>query len=153
MTRPARPTEQRRQLDTICDLLARFTAAHPTITTNLRDWTNGTTTTGGPGPKNTISDPTGNTALTVDHWATIRTRVDDHVRTLYRLACDLERVRQEVAAPPLPKQPEQRGLAHCANPNCPDDAWAVKAGRCEPCYRYRLRTDRDRRTSGAPDDR
>lgn len=37
------------------------------------------------------------------------------------------------------------GLAKCANQfGCPDDAWASKAGRCQACYEYNRRTQRDR---------
>jgi hypothetical protein len=46
--------------------------------------------------------------------------------------------------PPPEKLPVDRGLVRCANVHgC--DAWAERSGRCDTCYRYLRRTDRDRR--------
>lgn len=39
----------------------------------------------------------------------------------------------------------QDRLQKCANAyGCPDDAWGYKAGRCNTCYQFRYRNQRDR---------
>lgn len=148
MTRNQRPSEQRADLLTAISRLERFAHAHHTVTANLRDWSAGASSgSSGPRPKNAVSDPTGQAAMSTDEWGLMRQRVAELIHQAWRAACDLEDIRRQVAAPALPKEPAERGLAKCANPACPDDAWAVKAGRCDACYAYRRRTDRDRRKS------
>jgi hypothetical protein len=147
VTRNRRPSEQRADLLTALGRLERFAHDHALIVARLRDWSAGVGGSGGPQPKNAVSDPTGQAAMSTDEWGQMRQRVDDLIHQAWRAACDLEDIRRQVAAPALPKEPEERGLAKCANPACPDDAWAVKAGRCDACYQFRRRTDRDRRKS------
>ena len=153
MTRPVRPSEQHRSLVTAISRLDRFAAAHAQVVANLRDWSAGIGSGGGPKAKGAVSDPTGEGALNVDEWGQMRERVAELVDRVWRDAMELEGIRAKVAAPPPPKAPEHRGLTRCANLHgCPDDAWATKAGRCEACYRYLRRTDRDRRLSGVRDE-
>lgn len=147
MTRPLRPSEQHRMLGDAIAWLGRLEADHATFVAHLRDWSGGLTSGGGPQPKNAVSDPTGQSALAVDEWGQMRARSAELILAVYRSAKDLEAMRREVVSPPPPREPEERGLAKCCNPNCPDDAWAEKAGRCSPCYQYKRRTDRDRRKS------
>jgi len=123
----------------------------------LRDWTAPTTTTGGlsgqPSGAGHIADPTGNAALqtTHDYPTTQRTRIEHHVRTIAASINALVKIAELTTNPPPLPDPADRGLVICANIHgCPDDAWATKAGRCEACYRHRLRHDTDRRLSGQP---
>lgn len=148
MTRPQRPSEQRADLLTAISRLERFAHDHPTVVANLRDWSAGVGGSGGPRPVNAVSDPTGQAAMATDEWGMMRQRVGELIHAAWRAACDLEDIRRQVASPALPKEPEERGIPFCANPTCPDAPTpAVKAGRCEACYRFRRRTDRDRRKS------
>jgi hypothetical protein len=122
------------------------------VVANLRDWSGGLSSGGGPQPKNAVSDPTGNAAMAVDSWGLMRAELGDLILAVYRKAKDAEKIRREVVEPPPEKEPADRGLAECCNPNCPDEAWAVKAGRCERCYAYKWKYDRDRRMSKLPEE-
>ena len=148
MTRPMRPSEQHKMLGDAIHWLTALEADHAQVVASLRDWSGGLTSGGGPTGKNSISDPTGQSALATDSWGLMRAELADLVLAVYRKAKDLERIRREVVEPPPEKQPADRGLASCANGHgCPDDAWATKAGRCDRCYAYQYKYDRDRRKS------
>lgn len=116
----------------------------------LRDFAAGIGSgSGGPSPKNQISDPTGNGALAIDEWAHMRQEVSDLVRRISTDAHRLVIIQRFALEPALPKQPADRGIAACANLHgCPTDSWADVAGRCKPCYEALRRTGRDRRVSG-----
>ncbi len=117
----------------------------------LRDFAAGVGSGGGPTPKNSISDPTGNQALAIDEWALMRQEVSDLVRRISTDAHRLIIIQRVALEPALPKAPADRGIAACCNLHgCPSDAWADVAGRCRTCAEYLRRTGRDRRISGQP---
>ena len=154
MPRGRRPSEREQHLTIAADYFERLRRDHLKVVGRLRDWSAGIGGAGGPQPKNSISDPTGQAALAVDEWGTARHRlellIDDVCRTLDRI----EQIRRQVMAPPPSADEVERersnqradGLQPCANAHgCPSDGWATKAGRCEACYKYRQRSGRDRR--------
>jgi hypothetical protein len=122
------------------------TAQLPKVLKQLREWsTSAGGGASGPGPKNQVGRPTEAAALSVDEFARAREELVAALLTADAAMRQVERIRRWVMTPPPPAHPVERGLAKCCNPRgCPDDAWAEKAGRCDACYRFRLRTDRDR---------
>jgi hypothetical protein len=146
MSRSRRPSELGALLAKALANLAAFDRDQHNVTERLRDWSSGVSSSAsGPGQKNAVSDPTGTAALGRDAWGAMRGEIEAAVLAVHRSALDLERVRRTVMEPPLAKEPEQRGLAHCANAlGCPDDAWAEKAGQCNACRTYFVRNNRYR---------
>ena len=111
---------------------------------NLKDWSaEASGGSSGPSPKNQVSRPTEAAALATDQFTVDRDRFIEQLVMADQCLRELERIRRKVMAPPPPAHPVERGLAKCCNPRgC--DAWATKAGRCDACYQYRWRHDRDR---------
>lgn len=140
--------------------IERLEEVRPTLAAvdgRLREWSLGVTAAGGGiRSKGSHSDPAGAAAVrllegSADKFAQDRNRVDRLVSEIARTTSELARLVADVMAPPLPKEPEDRGLVACANAHsCPAEAWAApgRRGRCEACYRYLLRHDRDRRAIG-----
>lgn len=147
MTRPMRPSEQHKMLGDAIHWLSALERDHAQVVASLRDWSGGLSSGGGPTGKNSISDPTGQAAMAVDSWGLMRAELADLILAVYRKAKDAEKIRREVVEPPPPVTHSNAGLAECCNPNCPDEAWAVKGGRCRSCYDYKRAHDRDRRKS------
>lgn len=123
----------------------------------LRDWTAATASGGsGGGRTTTVADPTGTAATTTthDYASGVRARIEHHVMAIDAHAASLAKLAELVTAPPPIPDPGARGVEVCANVHgCPDDNYAERgrAGRCEACYRWRLRHDgSDRRLSGQP---
>lgn len=157
MTKPKRnATQHQRALTETIAMLTAYQTDQTTVINRLRDWATGLTTThSGPTSKGTIADPTGNTALSVDEWGQARTRLEALITTAHTTATALEAIRKQIMATDTtdPDDPDNQtgALQVCANSHgCPDDNWASKAGRCEACYQYRHRNNRDRRISGHP---
>lgn len=102
-------------------------------------------------PKGDHSDPTGSSATArvepEQGWA--REVADAWPPALK--ACEESVVRVNDLMVPLSdclrkgKPQRRQDIPACANIHgCPDDAKAVKAGRCDTCYQYRARNERDR---------
>lgn len=160
MARGRRPSERERHLAIAGDYMLRLQRDHLRVISRLRDWSAGISGNGGPIPKNSISDPTGQSALAVDEFGTARHKLEVLIDEVCKRMELIEFIRREVMAPPptLEEVERERGnqqagsLQHCANCHgCPDEAWATKAGRCEACYKYRARHGRDRRVSRRSD--
>lgn len=116
----------------------------------LRDFAAGVSSSGGgAGATNAISDPTGNGALAVDEWAMMRQEVSDLVRRISLDAHRLVIIQRVALEPPVATARANVGLAKCANIHGCDN-WASKAGRCETCYRFNREHGHDRRQSGQP---
>jgi hypothetical protein len=143
MPRPLRSNEM---VDRLRRITTDLDGLHPERTSDaLRDFSAGPGSGGGPSPKNQISDPTGNAALSRDSWAMMRVEMSQIINRMVLDASRLVSIEREVLAPPPPKAPVDRGLVKCCNVHgCPDDAWAIKAGRCIACYEALRRTERDR---------
>lgn len=161
MPRGRRPSEREQHLTIAADHMARIQRDHLKVVGRLRDWSAGIGGTGGPQPKNSISDPTGQTALAVDEFGTARNRLEALIDEVCRRLDRIEVIRREVMAPPPTLEEVERertnqradGLQPCANQHgCPDEGWATKAGRCETCYKYRARNGQDRRVSRRTND-
>ena len=161
MPRPIRPSRLEQLLHRSRTNLAPIDIV--TVCDQLRDWTASVAAGAGLADARVSgstsdpcghADPTGNAALLVadDYAAGVRARIEHHVLQIDSHAASLAKLAGLVTSPPEPPDPAGRGLVLCANVHdCPDDAWAVKAGRCEACYRWRLRHDgMDRRRSGQP---
>jgi hypothetical protein len=146
MSRSRRPSELGVLLNKAIANLEAFEDDQRHVVERLRDWSTGVSSaSSGPGQKNAVSDPTGTAALGRDLWGAMRGEIEAAILAVHRSALDLERVRRTVMEPPLAKEPELRGLAHCANAlGCPDDAWAEKAGQCNACRTYFVRNGRYR---------
>jgi hypothetical protein len=146
MPRNPRPSELAHTAGFIALAARRAEADVLQVLANLRDWSAGASnSSSGPSPKNQVSRPTEAQALGHDQWAQLRAKLVEHLQLADRAMREVERIRREVMDPPPERLPVERGLVRCANVHgC--DAWAEKAGRCDTCYRYLRRTDRDRRT-------
>lgn len=147
MPRPHRPSELEAKLDHVGRHAQAAVDDLRTVLRRLSDWSAGASSggTSGPTPKNQVSRPTEAAALSHDEHARKRDEIVRQVLVADAAMRQVDRIRREVMAPPPRSTPVERGLAKCCNPRgCPDDAWAVKAGRCDACYQYRWRTDRDR---------
>ena len=118
----------------------------------LRDWSVGAGGgAGGPTPKNQVSRPVEAQALNPDEHGRAREEFIAAILAADAALRRAEKIRRWVMAPPPPAHPVERGLAKCCNPRgCPDDAWAERAGRCDACYRFRRRLDRDRGPDSEP---
>jgi len=98
-----------------------------------------------------IADPTGLAAVDPgearDHVDTVLGLCEAILWRATLLTDALQPWVEILAARPA-KTPSERGLAKCANPHgCPDDGWAIRAGRCDTCAQYRYRHQgMDRRT-------
>ena len=102
--------------------------------------------TSGPGQKNAVSDPTGNNALTTDEFGVLPEKASDEITVAHRHIKNLHRLVSEVCAPPLPKEPEARGVELCANMyGCENNA--THAGRCPACHAHWMRHTTDRKTA------
>jgi|GEM_PF-5515524 len=157
MPRTPRPSERDRILQGAVDYACRIGRDYLMVTARLRDWSAGLGSGSGPTPKGTISDPTGEAAMSVDEFGRARSRLDALVDSMCRDMSAIEQIRREVMAPPPSLEEVERQRSNqmagtvqpCANPHgCPDEGLAAKAGRCEACYKYRQRNGRDRRVSG-----
>lgn len=137
-------------LGEVGDLAASVTTLAPDAFARLRGWQAGIRSSGSTGGSGSVSDPTSTAALTASRWGDLSRELAEGIRSCRDLLRKLNRICAEVAAPPVPPQPRERGLMACANQHgCPDDAWATKAGRCEACYKFRSRNNRDRTGRGA----
>ena len=145
MPRNPRPSELAQTAGFI-ELAARRARADALqVLAHLRDWSAGASNSlSGPSPKNQVSRPTEAQALGHDHWKQLRARLVDQLQVADRAMREVERIRREVMDPPPEKLPVDRGLVRCANVHGCDN-WAERSGRCDTCYRYLRRTDRDRR--------
>lgn len=109
---------------------------------------------GGPSPKNAVSDPTGSAASSaVDNPSTESNRLRHAysdlchlMRNAHDLACDLpEKIMDVTKAfddkgnPVKATTKRERLTPACAEPFCEDDSVRGRDGRCEACYRWRLR--------------
>lgn len=158
MTRYRRPSERDDMYTRILELVTYQQTHQRTVMDHLAEWAGGVSAGGG--GRRSIgghSDPTGNRAMIGDDTARLaRLAVDDHLTHILRLLRDDDHLFRTVMAAvdqEIPKEPEERGLAHCCNVHgCPDDAWADVAGRCPACYKYFRKNGRDRRQSGQPVD-
>ena len=157
MSRPTRPSERTKVFQRSIQILRRVGDNDRIVVGRLREWTAGLSGSGGPSSKGTVSDPTGNAALAVDEHGALRARYNRAITDLWLAVRQLDSIEREVMKPALThaeaqqRQENQRvgALQPCANLHgCPDDEWATKAGRCEACYRYRVRRGSDRRVSG-----
>jgi hypothetical protein len=100
----------------------------------------------GPGQKNAVSDPTGNSALATDEFGILAERANNLLTVAHRAIKDLYRLTTEYSAPPLPKEPEARGVKLCANMHgCEEHA--THAGRCHACHTHWMRHTTDRSKS------
>lgn len=148
----ARPDVNAAILETAAERLAELdTATLRTVDERLRDWSRTTTTGGagtGPKSKGTHSDPTAQAAGKRDRFTADLRRVNRLCDEIAGKVAELTRLVSDVMAPPLPKEPGDRGIPSCGNPHgCPDGNYADpgRRGRCETCYRYQARNDgRDR---------
>lgn len=148
MARPRNPSELQATAATVAARAATFERDCLDVLARLRDWSNGGSGGGGPKPKNQVSDPTGTEALGRDQFAQERRLLALELEKAWRAMCEIERIRRFVMSPPPEKEPSHRGLQRCCNPHGCDE-WATKAGRCESCYKYLRRNDRDRRVDAA----
>ena len=149
MSRTRRPTELHHTARQLAIAADRCQDEILQVLRFLREWSAGAThSADGPSPKNQVSRPTEAQALGHDQFARMRDRLIEQLLVADRAMREVDSIRREVMSGPPPARPAERGLAKCCNMHgCPDDAWAVKAGRCDTCYRYRARTDRDRRVA------
>lgn len=147
MGRRPRPSELQAMLHHAASKLEHFISDYSPIDASLREWSAGLSSgRGGPGPKNDISDPTGNQACNHDEFGLLRSRVGDHIVTLHRITADLDRIRRIVVDRPVEQVDAPIGLAKCSNAlGCPDDEWAVTAGQCAPCRAHFVETGRYRK--------
>ena len=99
-----------------------------------------------------MSDPTGNAATANPRTEDARLRhAHDDLAFLLRQAhvvaysiptkiADITANFDDRGRPVKPKIGKRQRLTPvCAEPNCEDDSVAGRDGRCEPCYRWRLR--------------
>lgn len=137
-----------RNLEANATRLGNLAERLPQIDELLRTWSAGTRSTGtGPRSRGTHSDPTAAAVGKRDPFTHDRRRIAELVRKVDRATAELVSIAVNVLAPTPPPQPD-RALPRCANMHgCPADAYADpgRAGRCEACYRARLRNGRDRR--------
>jgi hypothetical protein len=127
--------------------LNNFADIGPLVDASLREWSAGLSSgNGGPGPKNEISDPTGNQATSRDEFGLLRSRVFEHVMEIHRRVVELDRIGRVVVDKPVEQVTTPIGLSKCSNAlGCPDDAWAEKAGQCAPCRQHFIDTGRYRK--------
>jgi hypothetical protein len=158
MTRYRRPSERDQLYAVIVEMVTYQAQHHRAVLDTLAQWAKGVSAGGGGRrPVNGHSDPTGSTALLGDDDARSgRLAIDEHLSHIVRLLRDDDHLFRTVMAARdqvMPPEPADRGLAQCCNKHCPDEgAWAVKAGRCDGCYAYWRKYDRDRRASVVGDD-
>ena len=152
MSRTRRPSERDKALDDAIAILRALKRDHRSVFDALAQWSAGISAGGG--GRRSIgghSDPTGSRAVIGDDDARAdRISLDHAITVILNAAKGADHVRRSVMAgvdQEIPKDPEARGVVHCANVNCPDEAYADKAGRCATCYQYWRRNDRDRRKS------
>jgi len=145
MPRNLRPSELERRAGWIAAAGENLSRDIGEVLKRLRDWSVGTGGTPGPSPKNQVSRPTESAALHLDEFGRAREEIIAHIVAADQALREVERIRRWVMTSPQASDPGERGLLKCCNPRgCPDDSWASKAGRCDACYQYRWRTDRDR---------
>lgn len=104
------------------------------------------TTDGGPTGKGSVSDPTAREAVNGDEVRALLRKEREIIAHIGTQAVMLWSGWNEITqASPTKVTPKDRGIAKCGNQyGCPDDNWADKAGRCNTCYQYRYRNNRDR---------
>ena len=144
MPRNMRPSEIERRAGWIAAAAENLSRDVTPVLRNLRAWSVGAGGgAAGPSPKNQVSRPVEAQALSKDEFSQARAELVEQMMVADAALRRIERIRRWVMAPPPPSTPVERGLAKCCNPRgC--DAWATKAGRCDACYQYRWRHDRDR---------
>lgn len=147
MSRPRRPSERQQVHAHIIAMITTIShndnEFHRLAATYSKGTNAGTT---GPGQKNAVSDPTGNSALNTDEFGILPELANDKLTTAYQAIKELHRLTIEVCAPPLPKEPEGRGIELCANMHgCEEHA--THAGRCHACHTHWMRHTTDRSKS------
>lgn len=149
MTRRARPSETQARLERAVAKLEDLASSHAQVVRDLRQWALGpSSSSSGPGPRNAVSDPTGQAAVNGDEWGRMLERYTETVERVVRDVANLDAIRRTVVAPVVRPEEQPIGLVHCANMHgCPDGAWAEKAGRCNACRTFLVRTGRDRTES------
>lgn len=148
MTRPRRPSERRARLAAAADRLTAAADTDQQVVAHLEQWRRGpSSTSAGPGPRNAVSDPTGQAATHLDEWGRLLDRWHDAAASAARAAAELDAIARLVATKPVNRPDGPVGLLACANIHgCPDDAWADHSrGRCAACAAYIRKYDRDRR--------
>lgn len=147
MTRPRRPSERMKVLTDIVAMVTAIVLHDSEFHRRAAAWSKGTSGgSTGPGQKNAVSDPTGNSALATDEFGILAERANNLLTVAHRAIKDLHRLTTEVCAPPLPKEPEARGVELCANMyGCENNA--THAGRCPACHQHWMRHTTDRKVA------
>jgi hypothetical protein len=157
MPRPPRTSETAFRLGHAAEDLAVLARDFPKLVATLQDWRHGPSSgSGGPGPKNSVSDPTGNAATNLDEWGRTLDQARHLVASILRDVANLSAIRRQVVEPPPPVVDVPVGLVACANQHgCPDGNWGDHSrGRCSACAAYLRKYDRDRtRSRATPADR
>ena len=154
MPRPDRPSEMVARLERAAHDLELVAREYRRVVSTLQDWRHGPSSgSGGPGPKNSVSDPTGNAATNLDEWGRTLDRWHHLAAQVVRASADMTSIRRQVLDPPAPVVDVPVGLVACANAHgCPDGNWGDHSrGRCSPCASYLRKYDRDRRRSRSAD--
>ena len=150
MPRPPRPSETAFRLEHAAEDLELLARDFRRVVSTLQDWRHGPSSgSGGPGPKNSVSDPTGNAATNLDEWGRTLERWQQLAAVIVRHVADASAIRRQVLDPPPPVVEVPIGLVACANAHgCPDGNWGDHSrGRCSACAAYLRKYDRDRTRS------
>lgn len=130
--------------------LQLLAAEYRRVVSTLQDWRHGPSSgSGGPGPKNSVSDPTGNAATNLDEWGRTLDQVQHLAASIVRDVANATAIRRQVVDPPPPVVEVPVGLVACANAHgCPEGNWGDHSrGRCSACASYFRKYDRDRTRS------
>lgn len=136
-------------IDRVSDISKRLADGWADWEFRCKEWSRGgfpASTDSDRRPKGQISDPTGNLAINGDDVEQLRRAQYADLQEFLETAVRMEARHDEIMRPTIKERdPASRGLLKCQNLHgCPDDAWAIYAGRCASCHRYLKRTDRDR---------
>jgi hypothetical protein len=84
-----------------------------------------------------LSDPTATAVLTPDHVRHDRDRIRQLIVEAHETLREADLLRAKYMTPAQRVDAHNKTLAACINTNgCPNNMWAVKAGRCLACYEY-----------------
>ena len=143
------PRHTNRTLRTATHILTNAAERFPTwrrwITANLPDGYPTSNTTEPTGPTNTVSDPTGNTAIERHDHTHLLDEADRTIRRLHELATHLEQLL--TAGPPEHDHLALVRAARCSgsvDPTCTRlaDGHRHRSGLCDRCWQIRYRQER-----------